>query len=374
MSLGAEALIQHLGLQGSKQQLAILGVGGKTQNLETTVTVARISHVNGSVQKNVVLRSMPDPTGGLEVPQWHKYAKLWPHLKNLPFLETPKGLKVELILGNDQGYFHRSLQEYYHPSDIEAPVARLTPLGLTVTGRMQPKSQDVQARVNMHQVANIFKVAAATDSEESCQFQRLCNTSHLRRELEKDIKPPTTATKSTMWTPPQPGDPWVQVKKIASPLPGDKAQERPPVVNPGDKQALYMFQQKTIVSEDNKAKAPVLWKNDTRPPNNYFQALKVWKSLKQKLVTQPKQYAAYDQSFQKWISSGYVKVLRDVDPKQKDSYYLTHFPVVREDKETTKVRVVMNGKASFGGNPSLNDCILKGPKLLNDLPRDHSKP
>ena len=71
--------------------------------------------------------------------------------------------------------------------------------------------------------------------------------------------------------------------------------------------------------------------------------------------------------FSKWIQSGYVRILKGVDPYQVDAYYLTHFPVIREDKETTKLRVVMNGKASFGGNPSLNDCILKGPKLLNDL-------
>ena len=49
-----------------------------------------------------------------------------------------------------------------------------------------------------------------------------------------------------------------------------------------------------------------------------------------------------------------------------DGWYLPHFPVVRPEKSTTKVRIVMDAAARYEGK-SLNDCIHPGPKLQQDL-------
>ena len=45
---------------------------------------------------------------------------------------------------------------------------------------------------------------------------------------------------------------------------------------------------------------------------------------------------------------------------------MPHFPVVRRDKETTKVRVVFDAAVKSNG-ASLNDFLETGPKLQNDL-------
>ena len=44
-------------------------------------------------------------------------------------------------------------------------------------------------------------------------------------------------------------------------------------------------------------------------------------------------------------------------------HYLPHHPVVRVDRETTKVRPVFDASAKDGG-PSLNECLYTGPNLL----------
>ena len=46
--------------------------------------------------------------------------------------------------------------------------------------------------------------------------------------------------------------------------------------------------------------------------------------------------------------------------------YLPHFPVVREDKETTKVRIVYESATRYGGI-SLNDTMFTGPNLQQDI-------
>ncbi|GFX94048.1 DUF1758 domain-containing protein [Trichonephila clavipes] len=48
-------------------------------------------------------------------------------------------------------------------------------------------------------------------------------------------------------------------------------------------------------------------------------------------------------------------------------FYLPHFRVVREQSETTKLRVVFDASAKTDSNLSLNDILHTGPKLQNEL-------
>lgn len=50
-----------------------------------------------------------------------------------------------------------------------------------------------------------------------------------------------------------------------------------------------------------------------------------------------------------------------------ETYYLPHHAVLREDKVTTKLRVVFDASSHEDGSPSLNDCLLTGPNLNPDL-------
>ena len=47
--------------------------------------------------------------------------------------------------------------------------------------------------------------------------------------------------------------------------------------------------------------------------------------------------------------------------------YLPHHAVYRDDKSTTKTRIVCDASASEGDDVLLNDCILQGPALQPNL-------
>lgn len=57
--------------------------------------------------------------------------------------------------------------------------------------------------------------------------------------------------------------------------------------------------------------------------------------------------------------------MQDTASEQTEAvkYYLPHHAVVREDKATTKLRVLFDASSHEEGCPSLNDCLLTGPNL-----------
>ncbi|XP_022817401.1 uncharacterized protein LOC111350200 isoform X1 [Spodoptera litura] len=78
------------------------------------------------------------------------------------------------------------------------------------------------------------------------------------------------------------------------------------------------------------------------------------------------------------LKTEYIKVMEEYIsmnhmeevPKEEmnsDSYYLPHHAVVKEDKETTKVRIVFNASQKGNNYISLNDELLVGPQLQTDM-------
>lgn len=66
-----------------------------------------------------------------------------------------------------------------------------------------------------------------------------------------------------------------------------------------------------------------------------------------------------------YLTLNHMTLVENIDnPK---AVYLPHHAVVREDKDTTKVRVVFDASCKGFNNFSLNDNLLVGPKLQQDL-------
>jgi hypothetical protein len=89
------------------------------------------------------------------------------------------------------------------------------------------------------------------------------------------------------------------------------------------------------------------------------------RSTEKNLMKNPTVGEEYQSTIEAYLKKGY---LRKIDPAKElpGAWYLPHFPIVRMDKSTTKVRIVFDFSAKHDGM-SLNDVIHAGPKLQQDL-------
>lgn len=89
-------------------------------------------------------------------------------------------------------------------------------------------------------------------------------------------------------------------------------------------------------------------------------------SLERKLQD-PELRASYNEVIQEHIDNGY---LSEVPPNSEDysqGYFIPHHAVVRHDKSSTKVRVVLDASAKCHNDVSLNDILHTGPNLQADI-------
>ena len=106
-----------------------------------------------------------------------------------------------------------------------------------------------------------------------------------------------------------------------------------------------------------------LKENHNMLPDNFKLSVKRLIKLKDRLSKTGGLLEKYDQVFQEQLKAG---ILEKVDDPGEFGMctYLPHKEVIRDDKESTKLRVVCDASAkSEINNPSLNDILYKGPCL-----------
>ncbi|XP_063826497.1 uncharacterized protein LOC135075980 [Ostrinia nubilalis] len=96
-------------------------------------------------------------------------------------------------------------------------------------------------------------------------------------------------------------------------------------------------------------------------------AIKRLESLERKLSRDPKLREEYNKVFQEYLTLNHMRPVYEHEVENNKAVYLPHHAVIREDKETTKLRIVFNASSKGDNNVSLNDDLLVGPKLQQDL-------
>lgn len=100
--------------------------------------------------------------------------------------------------------------------------------------------------------------------------------------------------------------------------------------------------------------------------NSYNAALKCLNSLQNRLRSKEKLKNDYIAFMEDYINSGHMSVIKDSRPNF-DQYYIPHHCVLRPDSTTTKLRVVFNASKPTTNGVSLNDVLLTGPALQQDI-------
>ena len=75
---------------------------------------------------------------------------------------------------------------------------------------------------------------------------------------------------------------------------------------------------------------------------------------------------AYSDVLHEYQKKGYIRKVSPEEKRPDQVWYLPHFPVLRPEKSTTKTRIVFDASAKYQ-DVSLNDAVLQGPKLQNEL-------
>ena len=93
-------------------------------------------------------------------------------------------------------------------------------------------------------------------------------------------------------------------------------------------------------------------------PDNYSLSRRRLHGLLKRLQQNPEVLREYDSIIREQLERGIVEEVKDPEV----THYLPHHAVIRQDKETTKVRVIYDASARSSG-PSLNDGLHTGPRF-----------
>ena len=121
--------------------------------------------------------------------------------------------------------------------------------------------------------------------------------------------------------------------------------------------------------ESCRYQVTLLWKSDTKPLSDCH-ALCVGRlnQLYKRLRKGELILKEYDEIFRKQLEDGIIERVPPSEESLSGCHFLSHHGVIREDKETTKLRVVFDGSAKDGlKDLSLNDCLEKESNTTPDI-------
>ena len=123
------------------------------------------------------------------------------------------------------------------------------------------------------------------------------------------------------------------------------------------------YRDKYLRKENDKYIAGLPWKIDHPPlPTNFDVCERKTRAMVRRLP--PELLAVYNRIITDQLSHDFIELVEEDDVTI--GHYIPHH-AVHKDSETTPIRIVYDCSCKQGEDPSLNDCLEKGPILMNNL-------
>uniref|UniRef100_A0A2S2PTX9 Integrase catalytic domain-containing protein n=1 Tax=Schizaphis graminum TaxID=13262 RepID=A0A2S2PTX9_SCHGA len=100
---------------------------------------------------------------------------------------------------------------------------------------------------------------------------------------------------------------------------------------------------------------------------SYNIALRRFLSLERRLSKNPEQYSQYKSFMKEYEHLGHMERVDEDNDLSIKTYYMPHTCVLNDSSRSTKLRVVFDGSCKSETGLSLNDVLLKGPILQEEL-------
>ncbi|XP_025997894.2 uncharacterized protein LOC113006176 [Solenopsis invicta] len=125
------------------------------------------------------------------------------------------------------------------------------------------------------------------------------------------------------------------------------------------------FLENVIRNNDGRYVVRLPFRNKERQLGNSRNvALKRFYSLERKLELNPELKTAYTQIFEEYLNLNQMTLIND---PSDDGFYMPHHAVIKATSDTTRVRVVFDASAKSEIGMSLNDLLLIGPTIQDNL-------
>ncbi|MEM7375589.1 MAG: reverse transcriptase domain-containing protein [Bacteroidota bacterium] len=145
---------------------------------------------------------------------------------------------------------------------------------------------------------------------------------------------------------------------------------KPDEPNNADEITIEMFKD-TITKEGYRYFISWPWRDEDHDllPENYELSLGRLKSLAKRLEKDPDLFKRYNEIIQTQAKKGMIEKVNVSDMNNANKkHYIPHHVVVKPESTTTKLRIVYDASAKTKkSNKSLNECLYRGPVIMEDL-------
>ena len=284
-----------------------------------------LESIDGKVNRTISAKTSQKSCGGMKAINWVNIKHKWSHLNEIPFPQLARRGTIDVLLGADNRELMTTIKEI--PGKRNEPSARLCPLGWTAIGRIDKEDLGGEHHTGLIRTFRIQQ------SEETSALQDDDLNDTLRKFWELE-----------------------HVGILSA-----KPQFSP------DEQAAWKKVSESRVFDGKRYQVAVPWKEERpRLVSNRPLAERRLQQVERKLAKDEKIATAYQQVIDEYLQKNYIRRIPSTERRSEAEWLLPHFPVIRPDRATTKVRIVFDASATYQGR-SLNTETLPGPKLQNNL-------